>query len=572
MTIMDRAGRIDDVLAVQVRLEDVRAPDRAARPRSATSSPAAPPSRRSRRRGRRRSPRWLVAQEGWDVATEVDAALAQTVAALQGLASLLVWVAVVGLPLVGSPGRRGRPAPRDPAARRTPGRWLVGSGGRWRARPRTSRPRSLVLQRRVASVVRPVASRPLRHHHRVHHAPGGARMRSALMTEPQQGYSYQDILDTALAAEQAGLRDLLPLRPLHELPGRGGPADDRRLDDPRRPRPRDRAHRPGVDGLAGHLPPARASSRRSWPTVDEMSGGRVEMGVGAGWNEREHAAAGHPVSRTRSGAWTGSRSRSRSCAGSGTSRTAGRSRVSTTRCGGRSSARRAGDPTSSSAATASRARCGSRRPTPTSTTSARPTPDGGARHQRPPRRRLREGRSRPRHDHALGHGRRARRSRRGRAGASGRRRRWRSSASDQRLGRRGSTSGATAGSSGRPMPRATASPPIATSACDRLLYQVFLPRDLEHVALLGELARSSGSDDAPERAGAASSGTRAGPSRWLGRPPRRRVSRSMPLARRQRTSSRPPAATARHALDEQALGLARVGDQHELAHARVARR
>jgi len=29
-------------------------------------------------------------------------------------------------------------------------------------------------------------------------------MRFALMTEPQQGYSYQDILDTALAAEDAG--------------------------------------------------------------------------------------------------------------------------------------------------------------------------------------------------------------------------------------------------------------------------------------------------------------------------------------------------------------------------------
>jgi Domain of unknown function (DUF4349) len=44
-----------------------------------------------------------IAQEGWDLATEVDAALAQTVAALQGLASVVVWAAVVGLPLIGIP-------------------------------------------------------------------------------------------------------------------------------------------------------------------------------------------------------------------------------------------------------------------------------------------------------------------------------------------------------------------------------------------------------------------------------------------------------------------------------------
>ena len=29
-------------------------------------------------------------------------------------------------------------------------------------------------------------------------------------------------------------------------------------------------------------------------TVDEMSGGRVEVGMGAGWNDREHAAYGFP--------------------------------------------------------------------------------------------------------------------------------------------------------------------------------------------------------------------------------------------------------------------------------------
>jgi hypothetical protein len=40
-----------------------------------------------------------VTQEGWDLGTEIDAAAAQTVAALQGVARALVWVAVVAVPL-----------------------------------------------------------------------------------------------------------------------------------------------------------------------------------------------------------------------------------------------------------------------------------------------------------------------------------------------------------------------------------------------------------------------------------------------------------------------------------------
>ncbi len=34
-------------------------------------------------------------------------------------------------------------------------------------------------------------------------------------------------------------------------------------------------------------------------TVDEMSGGRVEVGVGAGWNDDEHAQLGLPYPDTR---------------------------------------------------------------------------------------------------------------------------------------------------------------------------------------------------------------------------------------------------------------------------------
>jgi hypothetical protein len=102
VAIMDRAGRIDDVLSVQLRLEDVRRQieqltaqrdDLAGRAALATltaywTTPLAAVT---------------VAQEGWDLATQVDAALAQTIGAVQGLASVMVWVAVVGLPLLGVP-------------------------------------------------------------------------------------------------------------------------------------------------------------------------------------------------------------------------------------------------------------------------------------------------------------------------------------------------------------------------------------------------------------------------------------------------------------------------------------
>ena len=57
--------------------------------------------------------------------------------------------------------------------------------------------------------------------------------------------------------------------------------------------------------------------------------------------------------------------------------------------------------------------------------------------------------------------------------------------------RRGSTRGATAGCWARRSRRWRASPSTARDGAERLLFQVFLPRDLEHVALLGELAGQS---------------------------------------------------------------------------------
>jgi hypothetical protein len=100
--IMDRAGRIEDVLSVQMRLEDVRGQiERLEAQRVNLANQAALSTL---------TVSWLtpvaavaVAQEGWGLGHEVDTALAQTIEVLQGLASLGVWVAVVALPLLGLP-------------------------------------------------------------------------------------------------------------------------------------------------------------------------------------------------------------------------------------------------------------------------------------------------------------------------------------------------------------------------------------------------------------------------------------------------------------------------------------
>ena len=122
-------------------------------------------------------------------------------------------------------------------------------------------------------------------------------MRFALMTEPQQGYSYQDVLNMALAAEAAGMDTFFRSDHYSSFPGRsdlgttdawatlaGLARDTRRI------------------GLGSMVSPVTfripGAFAKVVATVDEMSGGRVEMGVGAGWNEGEHAALGIPYPGT----------------------------------------------------------------------------------------------------------------------------------------------------------------------------------------------------------------------------------------------------------------------------------
>ncbi len=118
-------------------------------------------------------------------------------------------------------------------------------------------------------------------------------MRFALMTEPQQGLSYDEILAIARAAESAGLEAFFRSDHYASFPGGSG--------------------KPTTDAWATLAGLARETSTirlgvlvspvtfripgnlaKVIQTVDEMSGGRVEAGFGAGWNADEHAQLGIP--------------------------------------------------------------------------------------------------------------------------------------------------------------------------------------------------------------------------------------------------------------------------------------
>jgi F420-dependent oxidoreductase-like protein len=120
---------------------------------------------------------------------------------------------------------------------------------------------------------------------------GEILMRFALMLEPQQGLSYDEQLEIARLAERSGFEALFRSDHYRSFPG---PSD-----------------RPTTDawtvlaGLARETATIRlgvlvspvtfrhpGSFAKVVTTVDHMSGGRVEVGVGAGWNEAEHREHG----------------------------------------------------------------------------------------------------------------------------------------------------------------------------------------------------------------------------------------------------------------------------------------
>jgi F420-dependent oxidoreductase-like protein len=123
-------------------------------------------------------------------------------------------------------------------------------------------------------------------------------MRFALMSEPQQGLSYAEILALARAAEEAGFETYFRSDHYASFPGPAG--------------------EPTTDAWATLAGLARETSRISLgtlvspvtfrlpgnlakvvTTVAEMADGRIEVGLGAGWNEDEHRQLGLPYPDTR---------------------------------------------------------------------------------------------------------------------------------------------------------------------------------------------------------------------------------------------------------------------------------
>ena len=123
-------------------------------------------------------------------------------------------------------------------------------------------------------------------------------MRYALMTEPQQGYSYQDILDAANAAKAAGFETYFRSDHYSSFPGEEGqPATDCWTTLAGLARDTE-----GI-GLGSMVSPVTFRIPGSYAKVvatviDMAEGTTIEMGIGAGWNEEEHAALGIPYPDT----------------------------------------------------------------------------------------------------------------------------------------------------------------------------------------------------------------------------------------------------------------------------------
>jgi F420-dependent oxidoreductase-like protein len=114
-----------------------------------------------------------------------------------------------------------------------------------------------------------------------------------IFTEPQQGATYDDLLAVARAAEDLGFGGFFRSDHYLHTGGDGGPGPTDAWTT--------------LAGLARDTSTIRlgtlvtsATFRLPGPLavqvagVDQMSGGRVELGLGAGWFEAEHAAYGIP--------------------------------------------------------------------------------------------------------------------------------------------------------------------------------------------------------------------------------------------------------------------------------------
>jgi alkanesulfonate monooxygenase SsuD/methylene tetrahydromethanopterin reductase-like flavin-dependent oxidoreductase (luciferase family) len=122
-------------------------------------------------------------------------------------------------------------------------------------------------------------------------------MRFALMTEPQQGLSYVELLAIARTAEEAGFEAFFRSDHYTSFPGEAhARTTDAWTTLGGLARETERINLGVlVSPVTFRIPGAFA---KVVMTADEMSGGRGEVGGGAGWNALEHAEHGIPYPDT----------------------------------------------------------------------------------------------------------------------------------------------------------------------------------------------------------------------------------------------------------------------------------
>jgi len=116
-------------------------------------------------------------------------------------------------------------------------------------------------------------------------------MRFALMTEPQMGLSYADQLAIASHAEEAGFETFLRSDHYESFPGGSDrPTTDAWAVLAGLARETERIRLGVLVSPVGFRHPGNLAKLAS--TIQEMSGGRLELGLGAGWHEDEHRRHG----------------------------------------------------------------------------------------------------------------------------------------------------------------------------------------------------------------------------------------------------------------------------------------
>lgn len=125
-------------------------------------------------------------------------------------------------------------------------------------------------------------------------------MRYALMTEPQQGLSYDENLALAQTAEEAGFESFFRSDHYTSFPGESVlPTTDAWAVMAGIARETSRITLGVLVSPVGFRSPGNLA--KVVTTVAEMSRGRVEVGLGAGWNQGEHVRHGlyYPPTRER---------------------------------------------------------------------------------------------------------------------------------------------------------------------------------------------------------------------------------------------------------------------------------